>query len=127
VPALCEELLFRAGFQKIFYRIWNNTAIALLASGIIFSLMHFSYYNFLSRLFLSIVLGWLYQYGKSLWFSITAHFLNNAAAVTLMYIAAVQHRDLQQYDQDPATWISALLLLPLAGMLYLYSKQNKQL
>jgi membrane protease YdiL (CAAX protease family) len=48
--------------------------------------VHLSFYGFLSRLFLGIILGWIYQYSGRLWLSILAHFVNNAVAITALYV-----------------------------------------
>ena len=55
-------------------------------SSLIFSLIHFSLYLFLSRALLGFVLGLMYYKSKNIWVNIIAHFLNNFIAVTQLFI-----------------------------------------
>ncbi len=85
-PAIFEEVLFRGALQKLFQNWLKNYWVAILITAIIFSLVHLSYYGFLARVGLGVVLGLLYYYGKNIWLCIFAHFLNNAVAVTALYL-----------------------------------------
>ncbi len=89
-PAIVEETFFRGTLQQFFIRWFGNPWIAILFTSIIFSAIHFSYYGFLTRASLGIVLGLLFYYSKNLWLNILAHFLNNAIAVTLLYVYSMQ-------------------------------------
>jgi membrane protease YdiL (CAAX protease family) len=86
LPAIFEEMLFRGCLQKIMLSLFRSAFIAIFVTSFIFSAIHFSYFGFLPRLFLGLMLGYIFYYSKNLWLSITAHFLNNAYAVTGMYI-----------------------------------------
>lgn len=85
-PAIFEEVLFRGALQKLFQNWLKNYWFAIIITAIIFSLVHLSYYGFLARVGLGVVLGLLYYYGKNIWLCIFAHFLNNAVAVTALYL-----------------------------------------
>src|SRR5437762_10427942 len=85
LPALCEETLFRGGLQNFLTRSTRNPWLSILIVSILFSAVHFSFYGFLPRVFLGIVLGLIYYYTGSLWLSILAHFANNAIAVSQFY------------------------------------------
>jgi len=86
LPAIFEEMLFRAGLQKILTNWTKLPFVSILITSILFSLVHASYYGFLSRLFLGVVLGYLFYYSKNIWLNIFVHFLNNAYAITIAYI-----------------------------------------
>jgi len=86
VPAIVEETLFRGGFQQIFEKWFRNPWMAIIVTSIIFSAIHFSYYGFLPRLALGIMLGLLFYYSRNIWLNILMHFLNNGIAVTQLYI-----------------------------------------
>jgi membrane protease YdiL (CAAX protease family) len=58
---------------------------AIVITAIIFSAFHFSYFGFLSRMSLGIVLGCIYYYTKTIWLPMLMHFLNNAIGVTTLY------------------------------------------
>ena len=85
IPAIVEETFFRGMMQRFFSDWFRNPWLAIIVTSIIFSAIHMSYYGFLARAMLGIVLGLIYYYGKSIWLNILAHFLNNAVAVTMLY------------------------------------------
>lgn len=85
LPALTEELLFRGCLQQVLVGWTKSAFIGILITGIIFSAAHTSFYGFLPRLFLGVVLGYLFHDGKNLWLSIWAHFFNNALSLTQLY------------------------------------------
>ena len=86
LPALFEEMFFRGALQQTFVRLFRNAFVGILVTSIFFSAAHFSFYGFLTRLFLGLLLGYIFYYGKNIWLNITAHFLNNAVVVTGLYM-----------------------------------------
>lgn len=84
-PAIVEETLFRGGFQQIFEKWFRNPWIAIIVTSIFFSVIHVSYYGFLSRAALGVMLGLLFYYSRNIWLNILMHFLNNGIAVTQLY------------------------------------------
>lgn len=117
LPALFEETFFRGGMQNLLTRSIKTPWVAILITSIVFSLIHISYYGFLARVCLGVVLGFIYYYSRSLWLSITAHFFNNAIAVTQMYILIRQGKSIQEAmnDKYPLWWglIGTVLLVGL--------------
>lgn len=85
VPAIVEELYFRASLQKILMDWTGKPFAAIIVTAIIFSVFHFSYFGFLSRMSLGIVLGCIYFFTKTIWLPILMHFINNAIGVTALY------------------------------------------
>lgn len=85
LPAIAEEMIFRACIQKVFISISKNVWTGIVITAILFSMMHLSFYGFLPRLFLGIVLGYVFYKGDNIWLTIIIHFLNNAFALTQMY------------------------------------------
>ena len=85
LPAMFEEMLFRGSLQPIMINITKNAIAGIIITSILFSALHGSYYGFLPRLALGLILGFIYYYSKNLWLSITFHFLNNALGITQMY------------------------------------------
>ena len=86
LPALFEEMFFRGALQQTFIRMFRNAFWGILITSIFFSAAHFSFYGFLTRLFLGLVLGYIFYYSKNIWLNITAHFLNNGVVVTGLYL-----------------------------------------
>jgi len=90
LAAVLEELVFRGCLQKVLFNLTNNAFVSILLTSIAFSVIHGSYYGFFVRLFLGMVLGYLYHYSKNLWLNIIAHFLNNAIGVTFIYMLVMR-------------------------------------
>ena len=86
LPALGEELFFRGILQKLFSQITKNNHIAILITATLFSAFHLQFYGFLPRMVLGVFLGYLLVWSGSLWLPIFAHFINNGAAVVLMFL-----------------------------------------
>ena len=63
----------------------GNPLAAIIVTAIIFSVFHFSYFGFLSRMSLGIVLGCIYYFTKTIWLPILMHFINNAIGITALY------------------------------------------
>jgi hypothetical protein len=123
LPALCEEALFRGGLQNFFSRGTQMPWLSIIVVSLIFSLAHFSFYGFLSRLFLGIVLGALYHYSGRLWLSILAHFLNNALALTILFSSTQSGKSVSEAVKvDPATWWGILLLPIVVGLFILFKR-----
>ena len=59
LPALFEEMFFRGALQQMFIKLFGNAFWGILITSIFFSAAHFSFYGFLTRLFLGFA-AWLY-------------------------------------------------------------------
>lgn len=90
VPAVCEELFFRAGIQNLLQRWFGNVHVAVWVTAAVFSLAHFEVFAFLPRFLLGGLLGYLYVGGGSLVVNATAHFVNNAIVVVASWLAYSQ-------------------------------------
>lgn len=97
IPAIGEELMFRGVIQTILKRMFGSIHIAIFFTSLFFSAMHMQFFGFLPRIALGMVLGFLFEWSGSLWLPVIAHFVNNATAVILYYIA-VQHK--LPFNQD---------------------------
>jgi membrane protease YdiL (CAAX protease family) len=113
LPALCEETLFRGGLQNFLTRSTNNPWLSIIIVSIIFSVVHLSFYGFLSRLFLGIVLGFIFQYSGKLWLSILAHFLNNALALTVLFFYIREGRSLSDAMKSDGASFWGLVAIPV--------------
>lgn len=123
LPALCEETLFRGGLQNFLSRGTKFPWLAIIVVSLLFSLAHFSFYGFLSRFFLGIVLGAIYHYSGRLWLSILAHFLNNALALTILFDYTQKGKPLSEaLKANPATWWGILILPVVIGLFILFKR-----
>lgn len=108
VPALCEELFFRAGIQNLLQRWFKNGHAAVWVTAAVFSLAHGEVFAFLPRLLLGALLGYLYLYGRSLVVNVTVHFVNNAIIVVAYALLAGGG---SEFDPSAPLAVPALLVV----------------
>jgi len=127
IPAIFEEMLFRGCLQKIMISLTRNAFAGILITSIIFSAIHFSYYGFLPRLFLGLLLGYIFYLSKNIWLNIIAHFLNNAYPLTAMYGLTMQGKSSEDVLQEtfPLYYgvIGAVILILL---LFSFKKESER-
>lgn len=87
LPALSEEIFFRAGLLPLLRRATGGWKSAIVISAVIFSAVHMDPAGFLSRTILGILLGVIFVETRSLWASFLFHFLNNAMCVITIAVA----------------------------------------
>ena len=103
LPAICEELMFRGLFQRIFTNWSKNAHVGIWISAALFSAIHFQFQGFIPRLFLGALFGYLFLFSGSLWVPIFAHFINNAMAVLAFYLYQIG-----TITQNPETFEGSL-------------------
>lgn len=86
IPAIGEELTFRGVLQQALTKGCKNAHVAIILTAAIFSFIHLQFYGFFPRLFLGLLLGYMFYATGSLWTSIAMHFLNNGTAVVVYYL-----------------------------------------
>ena len=130
LPAFVKKHYFRGGLQNFLTRSTKMPWFSIIVVSIIFSAVHLSYYGFLSRFFLGIVLGVLYHYSGKIWLNILGHFLNNAIAITVIYILTLQGKPLKDVINDNSENFWGIILLPFViWLLYKFwtvSKKNNE-
>lgn len=104
VPAIVEELYFRGTLQKTITDWSGKPFVAIVITAILFSAFHFSYFGFLSRMSLGIVLGLIYYYTKTIWLPILMHFVNNAIGVTALYAVRNNPKKIDQVMDSNLTY-----------------------
>ena len=110
-PAIVEEAFFRGGFQNMMYRSTKNIWVSVIITSLLFSAIHFSFYGFLSRVALSLVLGLLYAYSSNLWIPILAHFVNNAIAVGQVYYLRSTGQSVVENIDEKYPWYVVLSMV----------------
>lgn len=103
IPALCEELFFRAGIQNLLQRWFGNVHAAVWVTAAIFSLAHGEVFAFLPRFLLGGLLGYFYA-GGSLLASVSMHFFNNALVVFFYWLSV-----------KPPEWTSIEVVMSVIG------------
>jgi len=127
LPALCEEAIFRGALQNYFTRATKMPWLSIILVSILFSIVHFSFYGFIPRMFLGIVLGLIFHITQNLWLSILAHFFNNALAVTSAYVLMKQGKSMKDAvndDMSTAWW--GLIFIPVIYILFRSLQKNSQ-
>ncbi len=126
MPAMFEEIFFRAGIQNLFVRWFKNPWIAIIVTGIIFSAIHLSYYGFLVRFALGIILGLIFYYSGSLWLSVLLHFLFNGIQVTVLY--AMNMHGLKQtkdIEENFPVWTGVVALILLIYLFTIFKRTSE--
>ncbi len=130
LPAVCEETLFRGGLQNFLTRSTKMPWLSVIIVSILFSLAHWSYYGFLSRLFLGIMLGLLYQYSGKIWLNIFGHFLNNGIAITVLYVSTLNGKSMKDAMNENSDNFWGILALPIVIALFVWfyniSRKDKE-
>lgn len=109
VPAFGEELLFRSVLMRFAHKFTVNQGImmnmvngtrkrpnmffSVAVTSLLFALIHFNVYGFVSILLAGILLAMIYYLTGSIWCSMLAHMINNGLQVILLYVF-----------RDNATW-----------------------
>lgn len=119
LPALCEEVLFRGGLQNYLYKSSHRKWFSIILVSLIFSLIHFSFYGFLSRFLLGMVLGLIYHDTGRIWLNILMHFINNTAAVLFMYFQQEKGKSMVEIMSDKEGNYWGFVALPFL-ILFLY-------
>ena len=130
LPAVGEEIFFRGLFQKHLIEWTKNIHLGIFIAAFLFSAFHFQFFTFIPRLFLGIVLGYLFVWSKSLWLPIFAHFVNNAMAVIASYLIFKKNGSLTQeidtFGADPQTFMFTLFSLLIFSFLLFFIYRNEK-
>lgn len=119
LPAIFEEVCFRGGLQNILIRWFKGPWFAIILTAIVFSAIHASYYGFLVRFALGVILGLIFYYSGSLWLSVICHFLYNGVQVTAMYLSSTDVANRKDVEENFPIWagVVALIFIVYAFML----------
>jgi membrane protease YdiL (CAAX protease family) len=124
LPALGEEFFFRGIIQNIIGATSKNAWTAIIATALIFSAFHMQFEGFIPRVFLGVILGYLYVVSKSIWIPVFAHFINNFVQVSAHYIGKVYQIEQLENDEIQVPWfvgiLSAVLVIWLCWRLFLF-------
>lgn len=124
LPALFEETFFRGGMQNLLSRWFKGPWAAIIFTSIIFSLIHLSFYGFLVRFALGMVLGFIFYYSRSLWLNILFHFLFNGIQVTMLYIMTMNGVKDKNVEDNFPLWMGAIALLLLLYLFKIYKRTS---
>ncbi len=133
LPALFEELFFRGVLQNFLVKWLKKPIVAIIITSLFFSLVHSSYYLFISRFILGYALGLLFYRSKNIWVNTFAHFMNNLLAlIQLFYLNTTKGAKVNVNDMDTPMpiWSLFITLAALIGLFILFEKvsfKNRQI
>lgn len=126
IPAIGEEMTFRGVLQQSLTRKMNPH-IAIILSAAIFSFFHFQFYGFLPRMFLGVLLGYMFYITGSLWTSILMHFVNNGSAVALYYLGNKGIiEDAEHWGETQNAWLIVGSAIVTTGLLIWSWRKSKK-
>ncbi|TKK67701.1 CPBP family intramembrane metalloprotease [Ilyomonas limi] len=125
LPAIFEEMFFRGAMQQMFVKLFRNAFAGILLTSLIFSIAHFSFEGFLTRLFLGMMLGYIFYYGKNIWLNILAHFLNNAVVVTSIYMLSREGKLTAESMRDETypVYVGILAIIAIFALFVFYKRE----
>jgi len=123
VPAIAEEFYFRGALQKTL-KDWSGAPLlAIMITAILFSAIHFSFYGFLSRMALGILLGLIYEQTKSIWLPMLLHFINNGVAIIILYLAKGDQKKIDQTMDETMPWYWGIIAIAFIIFLFMQLKK----
>lgn len=126
LPALVEEVFFRGSLQPILIGWFKNVHVGIIFSAVIFSAIHGSYFGFLPRIGLGLVLSILFYQSKNLWLNILLHFINNAIAVTQIYWLTQKGTSVEQaMDEATPLWTGFIALIIIPAFYFFQQESNR--
>jgi membrane protease YdiL (CAAX protease family) len=130
IPAFGEEMLFRGTMQPLLQKIFKNPHWAVWVTAFVFSTIHFQFLTFLSRLILGALFGYLLVYGKSIWYAVAGHLLNNLTSIIIFYYYRHTQPNINPLTQDGDEFglpmVAASIIL--TGLLfYIFIRKKKSL
>lgn len=132
LTGLCEELFFRGALQNIFRTKPMSVHIAIWATAIVFSALHFQFYGFVPRVLLGAFFGYLAVWSGSLWLPVFAHALNNSMVVISTWLID-RHSitiDVNKLGTDFTTtdygMIAVSIIATSLGIIILYNDYHKK-
>jgi membrane protease YdiL (CAAX protease family) len=131
-PAIFEEVLFRGTLQKLLIHWFGNTKakaiLAIVVTSIVFSVVHFSFYGFLARAGLGIVLGLIFYYSRNIWLSILLHFINNGIAVTALFVLSRNGKNPEAALKENFPWWYGIIALGIVVTVFVsFKKESEQI
>ncbi len=85
IPALFEEIFFRATLQKTMIGLTGNYHTGIIITAFLFALVHLNLEQIIPMFFLAVIFGYIFHFTQSLWPSVFLHFINNSVGVISYY------------------------------------------
>jgi len=125
IPAIGEELIFRGSLQKIIHDWVKNPHVAIFITAAIFSAVHLQFYGFIPRMFLGVILGYIFFWSGNLWYPIMLHFINNAFTVITYFLKNRGIFDIEPVENKISGNIFILVFSTVIFIIFLYFIQKQ--
>ena len=128
LPAIGEEMLFRGTIQPVIGQWTKSIHWAVWITAFLFSAMHMQFFTFLPRFLLGVLLGYLLVYGKSIWYPIAGHFMNNFLSLVIFYYLKATKPDVNPMDSDTSSyniWMVMLSFVMVTALVVFIRKKTK--
>lgn len=127
-PAIGEELVFRGFLMRLLQKGTQSVHLGIWLSAITFSAFHFQVEGFLPRMVLGLILGYAFQWTRSIWIPMLLHFLNNGFQVTAIYFGMEEYSEvkLNELPEMPVLLVvaSAICIYLSARLILRYARQS---
>ena len=129
LPALSEEITFRGVLQRLlnFQLSTFNSHLAIWLTAIIFSAIHMQFYGFVPRMLMGALFGYMLVWTGSLWVPMLMHFVNNAMAVLLYFMANRAGWDMDKVDAigtGNTLWLGIVSLVLTVVGIYMFRRST---
>ncbi len=114
LAGIAEELIFRGFLFNHLLKTTNHLWLSLLASGFLFALLHFNYFQLLPLIIFGIVLAMIYYITKSLIPGIVLHAVNN-----IVNVYWIRHDNFPYWLESMHLEVTIPSTLLLMGLLYI--------
>lgn len=116
LPAVGEELIFRGIVQKELHGLDINPHVVIVLTSVIFSAIHLQVEGFLPKFLISLVLCYVYYWGKSLWYPVILHFFNNAFMTIALYMGTEEFQNSTSEPTPAFPWLGVIFSLFLCAL-----------
>lgn len=123
LPALGEEFFFRGVLQRLLISRTGRVHLSVWITGLAFGLMHQQFFGIIPLVILGALLGYLKEWTGSLWASILAHFVNNAAIVVVMYFSNYDMSDLSELTSPDLLYLIPAVVI-CGGLIFFLFKNR---
>lgn len=131
MPAICEELFFRGFILTSFKRNKKSYRGAVIASGILFGMMHMDFIRIIPTSILGMSFAYAVCKTNSIGVSMFMHFINNGFAVVVSHISSKMFKNVEMttvtylpFNQLLAFVALSIIFISIAIFLF---KENKTL
>ncbi|HTL80517.1 MAG TPA: CPBP family intramembrane glutamic endopeptidase [Bacteroidia bacterium] len=124
VPAVCEELFFRACIQQSLKEWIGKPHLAVIITALFFSMLHFNPAGIAGIFISGLMLGYAFEWTGSLRINIAMHFFFNATSLFEEYLA--EHSKAVADWVQPVWFSSLSLILGVAVFLMLGLQTGKK-